>query len=398
MESQSWNRLICGLPEPHILQSWEWGQVKSKYGWLVYPHAWCENGQVLTEFPVRDYPSPVVAAALILGRAIPVGGFAARMRVFYVPKGPLLSDWSSSRLRKRVLGDLAAFAHRSGGIFIKVDPDVIVGRGFTESPASLNDPRGESVIDELRKLGWRLSAEQVQFRNTVLIPLDKSEDELLRQMKQKTRYNVGLARRKGVKVRVGCMDDFEMLYRMYVETAVRDGFAIRDMAYYRTTWQTFIRNQQRLDISAMPTASHDPSLPVAEPLIAEVDDEPVAALFLFRFGGRAWYLYGMSRDRYREKMPNYLLQWEAIRRAKIAGCQVYDLWGAPDTRHENDPLWGVFRFKEGLGGDVVRHIGAWDLPLRPGLYWLYTKAVPALLCAMRSRGKRRLKRETYLAA
>ena len=133
--------------------------------------------------------------------------------------------------------------------------------------------------------------------------------------------------------------------------------------------------------------------PVAEALIAEVDGEPVAAVIIFRFAGKAWYLYGMSRTAHRDKMPNYLLQWEAIKRAKAAGCTVYDLWGAPDEFVETDPLWGVFRFKEGLGGTVHRYLGAWDLPVNRMLYRLYTRTLPGLLDIMRKHGKASTKQE-----
>ena len=131
----------------------------------------------------------------------------------------------------------------------------------------------------------------------------------------------------------------------------------------------------------------------AEPLIAEVGDETVAAVIIFRFGKKAWYLYGMSRDIHREKMPNYLLQWEAMRRVKAAGCEAYDLWGAPDDFVNSDAMWNVYRFKKGLGGDVVRHIGAWDLPLKPYYFWIYKQILPRFLSVMRRTGKTRTMQE-----
>jgi lipid II:glycine glycyltransferase (peptidoglycan interpeptide bridge formation enzyme) len=115
----------------------------------------------------------------------------------------------------------------------------------------------------------------------------------------------------------------------------------------------------------------------------------LAAIFIFMFGDRAYYLYGMSRDEHRELMPAYLLQWEAIRRAKEAGCTVYDLWGAPEEFNEMDDLWGVYRFKEGLGGRVVRTLGAWDYAPNSLWYGLYAKVMPKVLDVMRFRGRAR---------
>lgn len=135
---------------------------------------------------------------------------------------------------------------------------------------------------------------------------------------------------------------------------------------------------------------------MAEPLIAEVDGEPIAGIFLFYFAGRAWYLYGMSRQAHREKMPNYLLQWEAMRHARAHGCTQYDLWGAPDVFDESDSMWGVFRFKEGLGGQVVRTAGAWDYPARPIVYFAYTRVLPRILDFMRHRGRAHTRQEVAL--
>jgi peptidoglycan pentaglycine glycine transferase (the first glycine) len=407
IDSQAWNTLIASLPNPHLLQTWEWGSVKKGVGWQSIPLVWYYKSDTLSsrssktdEIPVKQndvgqikelvsagvMPDAagidkrlVAAAALVLQRTIPIGGFAARLRVMYVPKGPLLADWGDPGLRMRVLTDLKTLAHERGAIFIKIDPDVCIGKGIPGMPGAEESKIGQAVRTELGSSGWRFSEEQIQFRNTVQIDLSPSEDDLLTAMKQKTRYNIRLALRKGVTVRVGGSNDMDLLYEMYAETALRDGFVIRDEAYYKSVWGAFLRPASGL--------SSQKTTPLVEPLIAEVDGEPVAGLLLFRFAARAWYLYGMSRALHREKMPNYLLQWEAIRRAKAAGCRTYDLWGAPDAFNEDDPMWGVFRFKEGLGGEVMRTLGAWDLPMRPAYYGLYTRLLPRLLDFMRRRGK-----------
>jgi peptidoglycan pentaglycine glycine transferase (the first glycine) len=393
MDSHTWNTLIASLPNHHLLQTWEWGQIKARVGWQPTPLVWYHaEHQPATKGEQLSFQQGVIsgmardersirAAALVLQRTIPIGGFAARLRVMYVPKGPLLADWGDIGLRQRVLSDLRAFARQHGAIFIKIDPDVCLGRGIPGRTESVENAVGNAVREDLLSRGWHFSAEQIQFRNTLLIDLSPPEEELLAAMKPKTRYNVRLALRKGVSVRVGSVQDLEMLYRMYAETAVRDGFVIRDEAYYRAIWQTFLQPASETPASK--------TVPLMQPLIAEVEGEPVAGLLLFRFASRAWYLYGMSREHHRDKMPNYLLQWEAIRAAKAAGCQVYDLWGAPDAFEESDSMWGVFRFKEGLGGEVVRTLGAWDLPLQPVVYKLYTRFLPRLLDVLRNRGKAR---------
>ncbi len=384
MESKVWNSIISALPNPHFLQTYEWGQVKAKYGWTPLYAIWNANGI----WKVETHPSQVstshspVAAALILRRKILRNAFAARLSVLYAPKGPLL-DWTNETLRNRVLNDLQSFAKKQGGIFLKMDPDVVLGTGVPSSERDLIDPSGLAVTSELKRRGWKYSSDQIQFKNTVLIDLQPTEEELLAGMKQKTRYNIRLAEKKGVTLRVGTSNDFDRLYKMYAETSVRDGFVIRNEEYYRTVWGTFLA-------AANPSVPNLHS-PFAEPLIAEVDNEPVAAIFVFYFAGRAYYVYGMSRAVHREKMPAYLLQWEAMKRARANGCTVYDLWGAPDVFGESDSMWGVYRFKEGLGGSVVRTLGAWDFAPNPLWYKLYSEIIPRVLDVMRSRGKAKTK-------
>lgn len=354
---ETWDAKIAHLPGVHLLQSRSWADFKSAYGWKPYPLFWLDgNGRV-------------DAAAMVLKRALGPG-----IQMLYVPRGPLL-DWSDVTLRTKVIADLQGFARQQGAIFIKIDPEIRVGTGKPGDQDSRSDEGGLAVEDQLARLHWVRSAEQIQFRNTVWIDLSGTENDWLERMKQKTRYNLRLAERKGVVVRHGSARDFPLLYRMYAQTSVRDGFVIRSEDYYTQVWQNFT------------------SQGAALPLIAEVEGEPVAALFLFWYARRAWYLYGMSTELHREKMPNYLLQWEAMRLAKSKGCEVYDLWGAPDIFDETDSMWGVYKFKEGLGGFVVRTSGAWDFVARPFLFSLYTRILPKVLNFMRRRGKSKTKQE-----
>jgi peptidoglycan pentaglycine glycine transferase (the first glycine) len=334
--SSEWNAALVTLPTPHILQSWEWGTFKSRYGWRPERHLW----------PVDDQPC---AVASTLTRRL--GRWPAA--VSYVPKGPIL-NYDDSKLLNQVLIDLEAAARHKHALFVKIDPDVQVGTAT-----------GKAVVATLRRRGWRPSREQIQFRNTMLLDLTRDPDEILAGMKSKWRYNVRLAGRRGVTVRHGQQADLPLLYQMYTETAARDGFIIRPEAYYHDAWGSFIEAE------------------LAQPLIAEVEDEAVAMVIIFRFAECAWYMYGASRDAHREKMPNHLLQWEAMVWARKQGCTVYDMWGAPDVLDESDPMWGVYRFKQGFGSEFVEHIGAWDFPVSHLGYWLYTRVMPRVLDAMR---------------
>jgi len=371
-----WNSLISQLPNPHFLQTYEWGQVKAKYGWSPIYLAWSEKSykaymsDQLDQLNLLDQ-SDIAAACLVLKRTVSFGKIF-RTSVLYAPKGPLM-DWKNESLRMRVLNDLQDFAKKQGAIFLKLDPDVLLGTGEPDSVEEIAHNGGQVVTSELKLRGWKYSDDQIQFRNTVLIDLSAPEEEMLARMKQKTRYNVRLAEKKGVTVRVGTQADLPMLYKMYAETSMRDGFVIRDEGYYKTVWTTFISSSE----------------PTCEPLIAEVNGEPVAAIFVFYFVGRAYYVYGMSKNIHREKMPTYLLQWEAMKRAKNRGCKFYDLWGAPEIFDESDSMWGVYRFKEGLGGQVVRTLGAWDFAPNALLYKMYSEIIPRVLGVMRSRGKSR---------
>lgn len=369
MNSNIWNEIISKLPDPHFLQTYEWGQVKAKYGWVPYYAVWTEDGKFSVSSNYQLPITNIVAAALILKRTA-----LRRFSIFYAPKGPLM-DWTNESLRKRVLDDLQSFAKKQGAIFLKLDPDVVLGRGVPVSVDEVTENSGQAVMSDLRRRGWVESSDQIQFRNTVMVDLSASEEEILMRMKQKTRYNVRLAEKKGVVVRVGNSEDLPALYKMYAETSVRDGFVIRDEGYYLTVWKMFMQSSE----------------PSAVPLIAEVDGEAVAAIFLFMFAGRGYYVYGMSRDKHREKMPTYLLQWVAMKHAKAHGCLTYDLWGAPDVFDESDSMWGVYRFKEGLGGEVVRTLGAYDFAPSKFWYAMYSDVMPRVLNFMRSRGKEKTK-------
>jgi peptidoglycan pentaglycine glycine transferase (the first glycine) len=336
---EEWDSLVAAAGG-HLLQTWPWGELKARFGWQV----------------VRVAAGPAVAQ--VLYRQLP-GGLGS---IAYVPRGPAgsLDDFA-------VLSDLLAairpLARQRRAICLKIEPD-------REEDATL--------VDRLQAFGFRPSPQGVQPRRTLVVDLQGEAEAVLGRMKQKTRYNVRLAARKGVAVRPGSEADLPAFYRLMEQTARRDGFAIHSQAYYEAAHRLFVsRGRGCL-------------------LLAEHQGQLLAGLVAMAFDQTACYMYGASSDEQRDLMPTYLLQWEAMLWARGEGCLFYDLWGVPDADEEileagftdrSDGLWGVYRFKRGFGGRLVRTIGAWDLVYAPLRYRLYTAALALRERLAQARGR-----------
>ncbi|MFZ5855757.1 MAG: lipid II:glycine glycyltransferase FemX [Chloroflexota bacterium] len=315
---KEWNRFLEGHPHAHILQTGEWGELKAGFGWDA----------------VRIVTGDI--GAQILFRKLPLG-----FTIAYVPK-PILDSgqWTvDGGFWKEV--DLVCKKRRA--VFLKIEPDF-----------------WEDQKPETWNLKLETSPHNIQPPRTIVVDIRGTEEEILARMKQKTRYNIRLAEKKGVTVRT--WDDIPAFHAMMLVTGGRDGFGVHSLEYYRRAYELFY-----------PTG-------MAELLVAEFEGKPLAALMVFARGRRAWYMYGASTDEERNRMPTYLLQWEAMKWARSKGAEEYDLWGVPDedestleanfeTRH--DGLWGVYRFKRGFGGAVKRAEQARDRIFNPLLYRLY---------------------------
>ena len=346
-DRDTWNTALQKLPYAHILQSWEWGEFKHQTtGWRPYRWAFWRGEEI-------------VAMASVGARQV------GPLQVMYAPKGPTLR-YEDPTLAAEVIGMLEARARRQFAIWLKIDPDLVLATGLPGSEDDTPYLPGEAMKQLLQRRGWRFSADQVQFRNSLIIDLQPDEDSILAAMSQNTRRKVRTADKKGVTVRPGSIADLPILYELYAATGQRDDFLIRPFDYYQTAWRSFMEAG------------------LAHAFIAEYEGQPIAHLILFHFGRKCWYFYGASSDLERERMPNYALQWAAIRWAKAQGYALYDMWGAPDHFNESDRMWGVYEFKRGFRGSVTRHIGAWDYAPYPLLYRTYAEAWPRLRARLRS--------------
>ncbi|MBI1802707.1 MAG: peptidoglycan bridge formation glycyltransferase FemA/FemB family protein [Chloroflexi bacterium] len=325
-----WDRFASAHPRGHLLQSWAWGALKAEFGWR----------------PVR--------LALLDGEEIVAGGqILFRRGMGYLPKGPLLLP--DSPLWPEWLAACRSIAYRQRAFFLRMEPEWQVG----EHPAA------GGVV--------HCPAQAIQPRATIHIDLRPAPDVILAQMKPKWRYNIRLAERKGVVVRAGGEADLRAFYRLSQLTAQRDGFAIHSEVYYRAAWRLLNRDGSAILLMA----EHD-GRPIASLMAASPRSSPIQSGTGASGGRIAVYLYGASSDEERNRMPNHLLQWQAMLWAKERGCEVYDLWGVPSPADADDQLpEGLLRFKEGFGGRRVQYAGAFDVVYQPlahrAINWLLAR-------------------------
>jgi lipid II:glycine glycyltransferase (peptidoglycan interpeptide bridge formation enzyme) len=339
-EDQTWDAFVKSHEQGHILQSAEWAAFKESFGWKSQRCTYHEDGEI-------------VGGASILYRAMHPR-FPWLGKLAYIPRGPLL-NWEDTSRSRKVISQIKGCARRHGASVLKIEPNI---RDSAE------------VRAVLKKLDFRESVQTVQPPRTILIDLKLDEEDILAEMKQKTRYNIRLSKRKGVTLRyadphhpAADLDTFNAM--MCVTGSRSEDYAVHAPDYYAEVFASFA------------PIGH------AALIFAEFEDDPLAAVMVFRWGEKAWYLYGASSNRERNRMPTYAVQWESIRWAKQQGCTVYDMWGVPDRdeviledafTERGDGLWGVYRFKRGWGGEVVRFAGTWDMPL-DARYWIYKLAL-----------------------
>lgn len=318
-----WNAFVRMHPHGHVLQSWEWGEFKARSGWSPLRVAlWHTETQRM------------IAAAQGLRRTIPRVPLRAG-HLAYLPKGPVI-DWTQPELCTTFFSQLDSLLRRQGAIALRVEP-------------ALSADAPESTVAQTLLTNWcTRTIQPLQPLRTIMLNLIDDEETLLAHMKEKWRYNVRLAARKGVTVREAqSSDDVRAWYELMRVTSERDHFGIHTLDYYLHAWR------------------HLASAGLARLLLAEYNGQLLAGIFVTTFGDEAIYLYGASSNEQRNLMPNYLLQWEAIRSAKSAGATRYDFWGIPATDEEDAALAGVYRFKRGWGGHIVTFMGSFEKVYRP---------------------------------
>jgi peptidoglycan pentaglycine glycine transferase (the first glycine) len=341
-----WDAFVAGHPHGSLLQTTAWARLKNRFGWRSHRVWLRRDGQL-------------VAGAQVLYRSAAFG----LLRVAYIPHGPLV-NWQDDEQVAVLFNQIDHSVYDHGAGLLKIEPLLWREEGLTVAKSEEREREGMSAA-EWEKLCARheliTDTDTIQPPRTIVVDLRPSEEEILAAMKQKTRYNIRLAAKKGVTVREGTAADLPAFNQMMHITGLRDHFGVHDPAYYRAAYELFAPDHAAL-------------------LLAEYEAKPLAAVMVFAAGKHAAYLYGASSNEERERMPAYAVQWAAMQWAKRRGCESYDLWGVPDYpeaeleekfAEQQEGLWGVYRFKRGFGGDIKRTVGTADRVYNKLVYKLY---------------------------
>lgn len=304
-----------------LLQSWLWGDFQKSLDNKVF------------RLGVINGDGQLQAAATVVKYELPL-----EYNYLYCPRGPIINALKIQDLNS-LFAEIKKIAKEEKSFLIRVDPPWVLG----------NENR-------LIEVGFRKGENEIQPKCSFVVDITKSEEELLNSMKQKTRYNIGLAQRKEVKVRISSeVADIEAFWQLVKQTSERDSFHPHPKEHYKKMFEIFSPNG------------------TIKLFLAEYDGKIIAANMVSFFGQVCTYLHGASANMYRETMAPYLLQWEAIIEAKKLGFKYYDFGGVNGQTFFNEKWKGITRFKSGFDSNIKprEHIGVFELVLNPVVYSVY---------------------------
>ena len=310
-------------PKGNFAQSYLWGKQKPMWQWDA--------------IAVRGEDGAIRGSLAVMTRKVPGIG----RTLMYGCRGPVC-DLDDRETFSQLLDGAKVLAKKYQSYVSTIDPDV---------PSS-----NTAFSSMLQSFGFRAKEggknfEAIQPRYVFRLNVEgKTEEELLANFHQKWRYNIRLAERKGVTVRICGKEMVPAFSDLMLTTGVRDGFVTRKPEY-------FAAMLDNLGEHARLYMAFDPN------------DTPIAGTLAIHYGDKVWYLYGASSNEHRNLMPNYLLQWRMIQWAVETNCRIYDFRGVSGDVSEDNPLYGLFRFKQGFGGDFTEFVGEMDLVLSPVIYW-----------------------------
>lgn len=305
-------------PKGHFAQSTMWAGVKSAWDFEVVVS--------------RDEQGNIKGSLGILVRKVPFLPYT----IMYAPRGPVCDVHDEATIKDLIDGVKVLAKQRKAYIF-RIDPDV--------------KSDDEEFVGIMKKLGFSVKEESKTFdaiQPRYVFRLDisgKTEDEVMAHFESKTRYNIRVALKHGVEVRVAPREELETFYNIMIETGMRDNFVTRSLSYFQKMYDC-MGEHMRL-------------------YMAYYEGKAIAGTLAINYGDKVWYLYGASSNSYRNVMPNYLLQWNMIQWAIQSGSRIYDFRGVAGILEKDHPLYGLYRFKKGFNGEFTEFTGEMRLDFKP---------------------------------
>lgn len=319
---QAWDDFVKSAAEDGgILQSWLWGDFQKSLDKKIY------------RFAAIDDSGQIQAVALVIQNVIHFD-----YSYFYIPRGPVVNK-TANKILGLLFDEILKVVREEKGFMLRCDPAWLIG--------------SEKLLTDA---GFRKADSEVQPKCSFIIDITKTEQELLAAMKQKTRYNVNLAEKKGVKLKISSeISDIEAFWQLMKQTSLRDGFASHPKEYYKKMFEIF---------------NEDSSIKL---FLAEYDGKIVAANMVVFYGSTTTYLHGATADMYRGVMAPYFLQWHSILTAKKVDGKFFDFGGVNGQTYQNEKWDGITKFKVGFSVNTTakEFVGTHENILNPVIYSAY---------------------------
>ena len=324
-DKKAYKKFLEGHERCNFQQSLEWAELK-KPNWI--PEV------ILAE----DENKNIIGSLCVLIRKMPIFG-----NIMYSSRGPVC-DIHNLEAMKQLTDGAKELAEKYKAIALRIEPDILSSdKKFREIVTTL----GYKIKDDAKDF-----KDEIQPRYVFRLDIkDKTEEDVMKGFKQKWRYNIRLAGRKGVTIKEGTREDLKDFHKIMIETGARDGFIIRPLEYFEKMYDVM--------------GDH------MKVLMAYYEGKPISGVIPIFYGNKTWYLYGASSNEHRNLMPNYLLQWEMIKMAIARHDDMYDFRGVSGVVDENHPQYGLYRFKQGFGATFTEFIGEIYIPYKPLTYKLY---------------------------
>lgn len=333
------NRQEFNALATHPLQSYEWGEFREKSGIKVIRKGLLDGGKLIQAFQLTIHPIPHTS-----------------WTIGYLPKGTLPTQ--------ELVKELKRLGKEYNCISIQLEPNITKSQITNhKSQTNTNDQTLNNWDLEFGAWDLRKAAHPLFTKFTLQLDLTKSEDDLLKAMHPKARYNIKVAQKHGVTVKEqNTQEGFDIFWKLTQETTSRQQFFAHTKKYHQTQWDTLPHKIK-------------PNVLSSHLLLASYEHQPLTAWIVFVFKDMLYYPYGASSQQHRETMHSTAMMWEAIKFGKKNRLKIFDMWGsaAPNTS-SSDPWFGFTQFKERFGPERVEFIGSFDLVINPLLYQLYKLA------------------------